>query len=599
MYMRNFSKNMIFFIVFAFFGNLLIFCQEEKKDLSPKAKDEKKEGLIPIEYKTKKINTTDKGELPQKIFYQKDTSWMVLIPAGEFTMGTDDWNKEEGSIDESPAHTVYIESFYIDQYEVTNRQYLQFCGETNHKRSKAAKDMKDGGGYDDPEQPIVGITYQDAQAYAKWAEKRLPTEAEWEKAARGTDKLIYPWGNEWDPQACNNKEQKKRQTAKVGSYPKDKSPYDVCDMAGNVSEWVSDYYDEKYYKKSPKENPTGPEEGALRIIRGGNYYYQTSDCRTTNRQAFPEAFIRSEYGFRCVKDMRPVKVAKKLTVNKDEMVKDIEKKLVVFESDFLDLYKNGKPLPDSLVPDDIMSGENLYALSSPIRREDVILHNLTDTDLSISIVNTSGKVVVYDDVIEQNHCKWEFLRSNEMYFVYFKYLDDIENIRRGGFFFVEGDRRTNLIFDLSSRYINLETGEIKTAQIKDQQAKEQVFQVAYGNYNPPYNQIVLINRTNDLIRVMLNSEDSFATVFDLVVKPKSFYEKTISNGDYTVMVKYENLPKAVFKSNPFGISPSRGRYNIVFDPNKESPKTYTSGSRVFYDIRILISFYVRVDFKKR
>jgi len=248
----------------------------------------------------------------KEVTWEKDGSIMVLVPEGEFTMGSNE------SDDEKPPHKVYIDAYYIDKYEVTNQQFKRFVDETGYKT-----DAEKGGGgwvYDgkdwkqkfsaswkDPfgdgvgisnkmSHPVVQVSWNDAVAYAKWAGKRLPTEAEWEKAARGADGRKYPWGNEWNGKNCNfadrntdfswsdkNVDDGYKYLAPVGSYPAGASPYGVMDMAGNVWEWCSDWYDKNYYKNSPSKNPQGPSAASARVIRGGSWLDVAVFCRSANR----------------------------------------------------------------------------------------------------------------------------------------------------------------------------------------------------------------------------------------------------------------------------------------------------------------------------
>jgi formylglycine-generating enzyme required for sulfatase activity len=234
----------------------------------------------------------------------KDGAPMVLVSAGTFTMGSPDG---EGDKNEHPQHDVYLKDFYIDQYEVTVERYQRFMKETNRA---APADWEQVELKRDAQKPVVGINWQDAKDYCEWAGKRLPTEAEWEKAARGTDKRIYPWGNDApDPTKANfgNDWSNNFYTDRlknVGSYERGKSPYGAYQMAGNVWEWVQDWYAEEYYQKSPRENPLGPSSGERKVLRGGSWAFSPGNLRSAARyENFPTLGIPF-FGVRCAQDAR-------------------------------------------------------------------------------------------------------------------------------------------------------------------------------------------------------------------------------------------------------------------------------------------------------
>ena len=207
----------------------------------------------------------------------KDGAPMVLVPEGEFTMGARE-DDREAQADERPAHRVFLDAYYIDQYEVTTSRYAAFMEATNHDPPSYWLEnvLKVHG-----QKPVVGVTWEDANAYCVWAGKRLPTEAEWEKAARGMDGRLYPWGNEPPTKQLANFDnccdfQDYGALRDVGSYEHGKSPYGAYDMAGNAWEWVADWYDETRYQQramgnEPVRNPQGPDKGEFRVLRGGSW----------------------------------------------------------------------------------------------------------------------------------------------------------------------------------------------------------------------------------------------------------------------------------------------------------------------------------------
>jgi formylglycine-generating enzyme required for sulfatase activity len=222
-----------------------------------------------------------------------DGAEMVWVPAGTFTMGSTDADNQAAG-DEKPAHTVYLDGYWIYKTEVTVGQYKKFCAATGH----AMPNLADG--FSDDDHPIVDVSWNDAQAYCAWAGVKLPTEAQWEKAARGTDGRIYPWGNEFSTSKAWTKESGATHTAPVGSFPDGASPYGCLDMAGNVCEWCQDWYGKDYYASSPSSNPTGPGYAEGRVLRGGSWFSDSFYCRCANRDDPDPSLTLDIYGFRCV-----------------------------------------------------------------------------------------------------------------------------------------------------------------------------------------------------------------------------------------------------------------------------------------------------------
>jgi formylglycine-generating enzyme required for sulfatase activity len=239
----------------------------------------------------------------------KDGMTMMYVPAGKFLMGsaysteTQESQTERGNFTmehEHPQHTVTLDAYWIDQTEVTQEMYARCVEEGQCKEPSCANS---GENY-----PVICVSWKSANDYCTWAGRQLPTEAQWEKAARGTDGRLYPWGNA--PASCEYAVindgsgsgfcgQGNRVWA-VGSKPKGASPYGALDMAGNAWEWVADWYAEDYYQNSPRNNPTGPETGRYRIVRGGGEYdYYWYDVRAATRVPSRVSWRDLNLGFRC------------------------------------------------------------------------------------------------------------------------------------------------------------------------------------------------------------------------------------------------------------------------------------------------------------
>jgi formylglycine-generating enzyme required for sulfatase activity len=233
---------------------------------------------------------------------------IAFIPSGSFSMGS-----KEGAPDEQPEHEVYLDAFSMDKFEVTVAQYQRFVEATNHRQPDDWEAQ-----LQNPKRPVVNVSWDDANAYAQWAGRRLPTEAEWEYAARGgftgvggKPKYRYPWGDKSDSTKANfdaagsrvwSLDAFMRYLRDVGSYPP--NGYGLYDMAGNVWEWCADWYDANYYQNSPRSNPKGPTEGVGRVLRGGSWFFSGNLLRCANRNWGNPTGRGYDVGFRCVRDVR-------------------------------------------------------------------------------------------------------------------------------------------------------------------------------------------------------------------------------------------------------------------------------------------------------
>jgi formylglycine-generating enzyme required for sulfatase activity len=225
---------------------------------------------------------------------------MVEIPAGEFAMGLDGVQALE---DERPVHRVWLDRFSMDLHEVATAQYAEFLTATQRPVPWQWNSMDLSHHHD---RPVIGVDWPDAHAYCRWKGKRLPTEAEWEKSARGTDGRLYPWGNQFPRNDLANfalgaRFSYSQVLMPVQSYEQGKSPYGLYHMAGNVWEWVHDWYAVNYYEVSPEKNPQGPEEGQFKVLRGGSWSDLPKYLLTYGRFKLPPVTQNSYTGFRCAK----------------------------------------------------------------------------------------------------------------------------------------------------------------------------------------------------------------------------------------------------------------------------------------------------------
>jgi|GEM_PF-476356 formylglycine-generating enzyme required for sulfatase activity len=244
-----------------------------------------------------------------------DGATMMYVPAGKFWMGSSDADKQ-ASDDEKPQHEVDLDAFWIDKFEVTNALYKKCVDASRCTAPVASQSYAHSAYYGNPQYdnyPVVNVSWDAAKSYCVWTGKRLPTEAEWEKSARGADGRIYPWGNIWDGTKANFCDKNCRfgwkdstvddgypETAPVEGHPSGASPYRVMDMAGNVWEWVADWYDANYYSNAPSRNPEGPSFGQYKVLRGGSWDMDRNNMRGANRNTTSTPLITDNVGFRCV-----------------------------------------------------------------------------------------------------------------------------------------------------------------------------------------------------------------------------------------------------------------------------------------------------------
>jgi len=248
-----------------------------------------------------KISATSTPGIDSVEVSEKDGMKLFYVPAGEFSMGS-----ENGEDNEKPVRAVFLDSFWIDQTEITTGMYARCVndGKCALPGSKASLTRPNYYGEDKYNNyPVIFVDWNMAKIYCDWAGRRLPTEAEWEKAARGTEAFVYPWGNAMPDKNLLNYKDVNGDTTEVGMYPKGASPYGALDMAGNVWEWVNDWFASDYYRNSPVSNPPGPSAGRTHALRGGSWNLNDDFVRSTYRGTHPSE-PNLGIGFRCAMNGR-------------------------------------------------------------------------------------------------------------------------------------------------------------------------------------------------------------------------------------------------------------------------------------------------------
>ena len=221
-------------------------------------------------------------------------STMVVVSGGWFLMGDDDGRRSS-----RPQRVISVDGFAIDSTEATNAAVAQFVEETSTEL--VGWDVSQAR--ERPDYPAVGLLWREADAFCRWAGKRLPTEAEWEKAARDTDGRRYPWGDTWEAGRANTAESGLRGVVEVGSFPEGASPFGVLDMAGNAAEWVADAFDPAYYTYGPVQNPSGPDAVLDHGLRGGSWAAPCEHAQTFFRDSSHSVRPNPRVGFRCARSL--------------------------------------------------------------------------------------------------------------------------------------------------------------------------------------------------------------------------------------------------------------------------------------------------------
>ncbi|MHB8483062.1 MAG: formylglycine-generating enzyme family protein [Nitrospiria bacterium] len=302
--MSKYLLYIFFFIMLVFVVIIQVALKEGNKSPGLISKEQDRP-FTPLAEKIKKTKEEfAKAEANIKVVkINEEYETMVTIPEGYFTLGD-----SSGDFSVRPGRKVFLNVYGIDKYETTFAQYYQFVAITGHRKPRLAGYLAVGSEglplLMNPYNPVVGVSWDDAKDYCLWKKKRLPTEAEWEKAAKGINQQKWPWGNEENPMNGNfaGDNDGYFYTAPVGSFKKDKSPFGVYDMAGNVMEWVADWYDEKAYKTLLTIDPPGPERGQFKVIRGGSWNDSIQRGQTIIRFKMLPEYRDVTIGFRCAKN---------------------------------------------------------------------------------------------------------------------------------------------------------------------------------------------------------------------------------------------------------------------------------------------------------
>lgn len=490
--------------------------------------------------------------LPEQIRRRTDGGLMRLVPAGEFFRGSNDPAASGGDPDESPMSTVFLNTFYIDQFEVTNSQYQQYMDATGRPRAP----FMNAPGFSEPTQPVVGLTWQEAAEYARWAGARLPSEAEWEKAARGVDARLFPWGNELAGNEANTRlERRNSGPARVGSFPRDVSPYGVFDMAGNVSEWVLDWYDATAYTKSEVRNPTGPlESTGQRVLRGGNYDFEADKARTISRLSDRTDQSRSIYGFRLAftPGAAPAQPSSAnnvaaATERAQQQIAEtpVEQLWEAFERLLFPAFENHRPLPPRL-------GAEISDLFPARTRRDVHFINLTDASMYLTVVTDDRRVVVYDQAVRRSTIHPMRLPVGATFRFYGIVQDESPVAELLGIFEIpEGSQPLRLVSSLEGRFRG-----------------DSMLKLAAVSMDANRREIALVNRTDyDLLYTVSDmGSPGFGVTHEVTVRAQSFEMFVAQPGEYRVVARYVLMPMEFGLTEVFSFDDDAVRHTIVASP---------------------------------
>jgi len=490
-------------------------------------------------------------ELPKQIIWKRDNMPMMLVPGGVYERGVENPAASGGDPDEAPPRKLTLPTFYIDRFEITNAQYLAFCRATQYPEPPFVRSEA----YNAPDQPVVGVNWDDAQAYAKWVGKELVPEAFWEKAARGTDGRLFPWGaSEIAAEDANTRLSKLRKPGRVGEFTTDESPYGIMDMGGNVAEWTGDWYDAQWYTTSSPTDLDGPSRAAdRRVLRGGSWDLDPDKARTVSRMADFVNEKRPLYGFRTM--WRPgTKTAapesETLTFNDSSKGVSaamagltVDERWKRFEDNFRLFFEARRAILDN------MKGEiaSLYPASD---RREVQIVNMTDRSFTISLVNRDQKVLVYDETVRVNARAVLRLPVKESYRVYFIEQGTTATMERlDDLVVAPGQTSLSLVLDLEGKFGGAPRSRLVEGKV-DQARQE----------------MALVNQTDKALVMTVSDMGDFLVEKTFTINPNSYVVDKLVSGNFRVIACYQDAPDIFAKTDKFFFEGDTIRQTIVVEP---------------------------------
>lgn len=462
------------------------------------------------------------GEFPREITWEKDGSEMILIPHGTFVRGY-----EGGEAPERPEKEITLPSFYIDKHEISNDLYTQFLMESTSARPRPTNRRLLGG-----KLPVTAVPWTGASAYAEWAGKALPTEAMWEKAARGPEGHLYIGGNEIpDSTVVISGRGASGMTVPVSEDTGDVSGYGVLHMGGNVSEWTADWYARAYYDEDITENPMGPESGETRVYRGGNFFNPPADSRLTRRTGNPPSLFRDEIGFRTVwvpqppvaeEDLPPPTPTPPPPPTNEEIV-------AAFQRELQSYVENDEPK----LPRELMASRAHMSQGN----ENVMFVNFTPFPISVTFVGPNEELVFkYNEpLLPMAYRSVALPKGIDLFMLAYAKGAENPGLRNLGFLRSESKATVVVHTELFSPVVD-EEGE--AVEITEESVADQY----YGEYNAPWNAVEIYNASGE--QLVIKVEDSTVDANnpkmygEFLVEPVQTLRLTLRPGAYIFSADY-------------------------------------------------------------